>query len=71
MEQILNDKVNQLTPVAEHPPKTIYLLDLFGDHVDNGNLKVLQVLLIWKLFVNMILEEERKVVASEPSGCCH
>ena len=70
MEQILNDEVSQLTPVAEHPPKTIHLLDLFGDHVD-GNLKVLQVLFIWKLFVNMILEEERKVVASEPSGCCH
>ena len=71
MEQILNDKVNQLTPVAKHPLRTIHLLDLFEDNVDNGNLNDLQVLSVWKLFANMILEEERKVVSSEPSGSCH
>lgn len=71
MEQILNDKVNQLSPVAEHLLKTIHLLGLLVDHMDNRNLKVLQVLSIWKLFAIMVLEEERKVVSSEPSGSCH
>lgn len=71
MEQIPNDKVNQLTPVAEHLLKTIHLLGLLADHVNNGNSKVLQVLSIWKLFAIRVLEEERKVVSSEPSGSCH
>ena len=41
-EQILNDKVNQLTSMAEHMLKTILLLDLLRDHVDDGNLKAQQ-----------------------------
>lgn len=41
-EQILNDKVNQLTLMAEHMLKTILLLDLLRGHVDDGNLKAQQ-----------------------------
>ena len=42
MEQILNDKVNQLTSVAEPMLKTTLLLGLLRDHVDDGNLKAQQ-----------------------------
>ena len=39
MVQILNNEVNQVTSVAEHLLKTILLLDILGDHVDDGNSK--------------------------------
>ncbi|KAI4548573.1 hypothetical protein MG293_000903 [Ovis ammon polii] len=42
MEQILNDKCNQLTSEAEHLLKAILLLDLLRDHMDDGTLKAQQ-----------------------------